>query len=401
MKKKEMDPAMKTKYFLSFLAVIVFSVLISSCTGDHSKPIEPQTLLTDTLVATERTLPTARPTRTQKPTRTVTPTPGPTSTPTVPPVREFLNDVEQIAGVYPESVAIELEKGNIEFINPAIGISLEFPTMYAFDVKSEVDNGVWELIGGGLQDDRLLSVSIGIFPGENMPDPEDVESWYSPDPFGSLSTSSETIYFDDGFGVTFTELYSYKGHWGIDVVYTVVQKFDEEYVIGINYFLSEEIFDGTTIDDKILAGTELLTMIQDSYLQFDPVLGGVRSSEYRILLGVCPIETDESYGYTLENPILMTEALEDPLAASFLGPVMAGQYLETLLVDDQPVSYIRQGSISFADSIIDEYLVTDINGKTVTLYVDQYSFAPYRVPVGFECVGILRPDTLYEVWRDR
>ena len=32
----------------------------------------------------------------------------------------------------------------------------------------------------------------------------------------------------------------------------------------------------------------------------------------------------------------------------------------------------------------------------MSLYVDQYNSGPYRVPAGFDCIGILNPEFLFE-----
>ena len=357
----------------------------------NPSPSETQTSTlepTPTFSSTETPIP--------NPTNTAQPTPEPTTIP----VREFLSDYDRIAAVYPETVDVVKAKNAQYLPNTGLGISFDLPVAYALQVQSIPENGFWELIGGGLEDNRLLSMSIGIIPKENAPDVKEIESLYSQDSIDSILASIESYEYDNGFGVLYTELYSYKGHYGSDVVYTLVLDYDEENVIGISYFLSEEIFEEDRIDESILNGIALVNEIQQSYTQFKTFDGVLRQSQYRIYIGICPIENDETYGYTQENPIRMTSSVYDPVSSAMMGPVFVRQYFDTLLFDGAPINVIRLGSITTEETILDEYQVTLSDGSMVTLYVDQYNSAPYRVPAGFGCAGILNPEFLMEFEED-
>ena len=374
--------------------VVAALFLFVSC---NAIDLETEEIILPTVTATS--VPTPTETVTALPSETPKPTviPSPTPEPTIAPMREFLSDLDRIAAVYPDSVEIIQSENAAFFPNSGLGISLDLPVLYALQVQSNPEERSWELIGGGLEDGRLLSITIGIIPSDFAPGLAEVEGFNSPSSVDSLSSSLSSFEFDDGFGVLFTELYSYKGHYGTDVVYTLVSEYDEDDVVGVQYFLSEEIFDVSLIDGAVEEGFTLVNQIQESFTQFELSDGVLRQNEYRILTGICPTESDETYGFTEENPIRMTSAVDDPVSAAFLGPVLAGQFFETLLSDGQPVSYVRLGSIETDESILDQYQITGAGlADPIILYVDQYSYAPYKVPVGFECVGILNPEFLIE-----
>jgi hypothetical protein len=52
----------------------------------------------------------------------------------------------------------------------------------------------------------------------------------------------------------------------------------------------------------------------------------------------------------------------------------------------EPISYERNGSVLFGDTMLDAYEVT-VAGKTQTLYLDLHGFAQPQAPVGFICTG--------------
>ncbi|MEE4194984.1 MAG: hypothetical protein V2J07_07285 [Anaerolineae bacterium] len=379
-------------YTIVWVAAALF--LFVSC---NALDPEPEEIILPTVTATSVPAPTetvtALPSETPKPTVI----PSPTPEPTIAPMREFLSDLDRIAAVYPDSVEIIRAENAAFYPNSALGISLELPVLYALQVQSNPEERSWELIGGGLEDGRLLSISIGVIPSDFAPGLADVEGFNAPNSASSLSSSLSSFEFDDGFGVLFTELYSYKGHYGTDVVYTLVLEYDEDDVVGIQYFLSEEIFDEVLISGVVEDGFTLVNQIQESFTQFEFSDAVLRQNEYRILTGICPTDSDETYGFTEDNPIRMTSAVDDPVGAALLGPVLAGQFFETLLFDGQPVSYVRLGSIATDETILDQYQIIGAGlAEPILLYVDQYSSAPYKVPAGFECVGILNPEYLIE-----
>jgi hypothetical protein len=92
----------------------------------------------------------------------------------------------------------------------------------------------------------------------------------------------------------------------------------------------------------------------------------------------CTISTDDTYGYTKENPIRVGGNEWD-------GPARERAYLDILLgPEGRQISYDRQGSIDFGNTILDVYKV-NVGFKTHTLYIDEYSYSTPQAPVGFTC----------------
>ena len=95
----------------------------------------------------------------------------------------------------------------------------------------------------------------------------------------------------------------------------------------------------------------------------------------------CPIATDDTYGYTKENAIRVGDGGE-----IFGGPARERAYLDNLRgPNGEPISYEREGSLNFEDSILDEYAITGL-GTPVRLYIDIYKFEELKAPAGFTCV---------------
>ncbi len=131
--------------------------------------------------------------------------------------------------------------------------------------------------------------------------------------------------------------------------------------------------------------------IVEGYQNFES--NGEYQINYSLYTGICPTDNDDSYGYTQENPIRMVVLPEEEMDQVFMGPYMVNAYFETLFVEGQPVSFVRQGSISTEETILDIYVVSSPGfDSPVTLYVDQYSQDFYRVPKGFDCTGIMMPE---------
>ena len=96
--------------------------------------------------------------------------------------------------------------------------------------------------------------------------------------------------------------------------------------------------------------------------------------------GLCPISTDDTYGYTKENAIRVGDGGE-----LFGGPARERAYLDNLRgPNGEPISYERTGSLNFEDTILDEFVITGL-GAPVTLYLDSYKFEEPMAPVGFTC----------------
>ena len=96
---------------------------------------------------------------------------------------------------------------------------------------------------------------------------------------------------------------------------------------------------------------------------------------------LCPISSDPTFGFTQENPIRVGQG--DPLT----GPSMQRDYLNLLRgPNGESVTYVRSGSLSTDDSIVDAYEITYGEPPvTAILYVDQYHDGQFRLPEGFTC----------------
>lgn len=94
--------------------------------------------------------------------------------------------------------------------------------------------------------------------------------------------------------------------------------------------------------------------------------------------GNCKISTDQSYGYSPENPIKVG-------GDAFEGPSRERAFLDNLLgPNGEKLSYERKGSMSFGDTILDEFAITG-SGINATLYIDEYTFSEPQAPFGFIC----------------
>jgi hypothetical protein len=94
----------------------------------------------------------------------------------------------------------------------------------------------------------------------------------------------------------------------------------------------------------------------------------------------CKISTDETYGYTQENPIKVG-------GDAFGGPARERAYLDNLLsANGEKISYERTGSVTFGDTILDVFEIT-VPGEKVTLYIDEYAYTEPLAPAGFTCIG--------------
>jgi adenylate kinase family enzyme len=94
----------------------------------------------------------------------------------------------------------------------------------------------------------------------------------------------------------------------------------------------------------------------------------------------CTISTDETYGYTQENPIKVGGDV-------FEGVSRERAYLDNLLgPNGEELSYERNGSIPTDTIILDAYQVKGA-GIDEVLYVDIYNYSEPQAPVGFTCKG--------------
>lgn len=110
---------------------------------------------------------------------------------------------------------------------------------------------------------------------------------------------------------------------------------------------------------------------------FQSILDGI---EFTDVNASCPISTDQTYGYTEENPIKVG-------GGDFDGPSRERAYLDHLLgPNGEALSYERGGSTMAGDVILDVYQVSG-TGIDFILYIDEYNFSELQAPVGFTCQG--------------
>lgn len=94
----------------------------------------------------------------------------------------------------------------------------------------------------------------------------------------------------------------------------------------------------------------------------------------------CPVSTDETYGYTAENPIQVG-------GGDFGGPSRERAYLDHLLDSSgTPITYNRTGSTMVGDVILDVYELSTSDEKAI-IYIDEYNYASLQAPIGFICQG--------------
>jgi len=95
---------------------------------------------------------------------------------------------------------------------------------------------------------------------------------------------------------------------------------------------------------------------------------------------LCPISPNANYGFYPDEAVKVGGGL-------LSGPLRERAYLDNLLGSNgDPVTYEWVRSVETPDSIVDEYTLT-VGEKTITLYLDQYSFGIINAPRGLGCMG--------------
>jgi hypothetical protein len=113
---------------------------------------------------------------------------------------------------------------------------------------------------------------------------------------------------------------------------------------------------------------------------FNAMISSISFSTGVVSTGGCVISSDNTYGYSKENPIRVG-------GDDFGGPPREDAYMDNLLgPQGEKISYERTGSFDFGDTILDSYEVRGLK-KVVTLYIDEYSYSEPLAPVGFTCGG--------------
>lgn len=107
----------------------------------------------------------------------------------------------------------------------------------------------------------------------------------------------------------------------------------------------------------------------------EPTVGNNQNS----IASACVVSTDSTYGYSPDNPIRVG-------GDAFGGPPRERAYLDSLSgPNGEAISYYREGSIYYVDTILDIYHVSYDGSNSVVLYIDEYSYQELMAPVGFVC----------------
>lgn len=160
----------------------------------------------------------------------------------------------------------------------------------------------------------------------------------------------------------------------------------------ISGFLSEIEFAGkvviVNVDGSrvfVACGITLLSMDKDLWEKTGRMATDQVMNSIRFLEGIpstditnCSISKDPTYGYSMDNPIKVGGDV-------FGGPSRERAYLDNLLgPKGQLIGYNRLGSTAYGNTILDVYEIYGLN-KSITLYIDEYSFEELKAPVGFTC----------------
>lgn len=395
------------KYALPFLLFIL--VFFQGC---FSAGGETSTAALETAAPTVDSLPprvTLESTHTPFPTATAMPTEVP-PTPTLEvsgfqrmmrsmPTKEF------VAGFYPDSVEIVYADSLITFVNHSFGYQTVLEPGIYFEKTLEWEEGYGYMNIYHPASDYTLTIYSGIINGSEK------------------NSSQEMLEGSHGAQVDHAAQYGVFDLEEVELIELDGEQFAYSRIVvqAINGYLEFVALTGyrphTTADQIVefaMTGGFLRESVEEVDLQHEEVLKRMSAiveeyktletnyvyqiqSNYSLYTGVCPTDTDASYGYSQENPIRMMDLSGDFLAQAFMGPHMASAYFETLLVNGQAVNYGRKGSISTGETILDTYVISAPGLESpVTLYVDQYSQDFYRVPIGFDCVGIMFPEQFIE-----
>jgi hypothetical protein len=97
------------------------------------------------------------------------------------------------------------------------------------------------------------------------------------------------------------------------------------------------------------------------------------------IASACTVSTDNTYGYSPDNPVRVG-------GDAFGGPSRERAYLDSLCgPQGETITYYREGSVYYVDTILDIYHVSYDGSSSVVLYLDEYSYQELVAPVGFTC----------------
>lgn len=322
------------KLKLVFALLISSTILLSACIPTFL--LEP----TQTATATETLKPTN--TLTQTPTNipTSTNTPIPTSTHTKEPSPTHSKIIKNLEGEYS---FLEPNGFIVNIKGPMVGITNEEQTFSIIIYGSSIKFSLVNLYNAA---DNFLNL---IF--------QDPDGYY-------IKENAQSIMIDSVEGLIFDITGSiYETMFKGQAVIVMPKKNQFFFGLGLaNVDFEENLWDD---EGKIIFKT-LISSI------------GFLTEDELSTSSICTISTDKTYGYSEENPIRVG-------GDAFGGPSRERAYLDNLLgPNGEQLTYERIGSFETDDTILDEFIIKGA-GKTIILYIDEYSYSVPMAPVGFTC----------------
>lgn len=303
------------------------------------------------LAPTETPAPTATPVPTDMPAPTPTPTAKPTSTPrpTATPKPNGGETIELFLGGYSFRTLPDYE--------------MDHDDRFVFMSPEDANDNIVLSLAGTLADygdtaDSLLS--------------EYLQSVFDEMNGGYTLAQVETITLAGEAGIA----YNYTGTaMGNEVAGRVVITLlpDRRFVLGLG--MAVQSTNPTLWADR--GAADFQTLLDSVEL----LEGGAYLPTVTVGSSPCVIATDETYGYTEDNPIRVG-------GDAFGGPARERAFLDNLRgPNGEKLVYLRLGSEPYGETILDIYTLTGLGAGTVTLYVDEYSYSDPQAPVGFTCAG--------------
>jgi hypothetical protein len=414
---------MKKIYWMVPLIFLLGTGMFTACrTPEPTPTVVPTSTVTSTATNTATLTATATVTVTPTPTLTATSTATATMlpvsegaslpTPTLNPVLQTWNDLfkndDALTSLYPDSVDIVRNpEETVLAVNLSLGFTLGLPSDMIMAKEVDTENKAVSYTGYRFPDGRTFMAEILLFDRGEEPTVQEVVDFSKDQTENGLIGSIEIIQSGEETvtinGIEGEYLYYLIGD-GEKAMYVSFLVMIEEYssnqtLMGYYYLDTGELSEYDARQEMAVA-RDILISSHQQLVKENVASDLLRSHFYVLFTGLCPTDTDESYGYTMENPIKVAGfGGGDLMTQVFSGPLAEKQYLETLLNNGQHTEFVRRGSTEGADGILDIYEVTGpgIEGS-ILLHLDMYNAAPYRVPAGFGCTGLLHADQLLEFY---
>ena len=309
------------------------------------------------------------------------------------PTREF------VAGFYPDSVEIEYADTLIPFVNHSFGYQTVIEPGIYLEKTLQLEKSFGNLNIYHPAPDYTLTVYSGIIDGSEKNNPQEMldgshgAQVEHAAQYGVFKLEQAELIELDGEQFAYSRIVVHATNGYLEFIaltgyrpHTNPDQLVEFAIVG--GFLRENMERVELQHEEVLK--RMRAMVEE-YQTLET--NGVYMIDYSIFTGVCPTDTDLSYGYSQENPIRMVVLTTEEMNQLLMGTYMANAYFETLLVEGQPVQYTKTGSLNTDETVLDIYEVSAPGMESpVTLFIDLYSRDFYRVPMGFDCTGIMVPE---------